>query len=707
MDLKQILKSDNLANHLDDQEIAKISEQVSQRYEYDLNSRSDKQKRLKEIVDLAMCISKGKSTPWENCSNIIFPLTAMAANEFAAFCYPEIIKDEETAKAKIIGKDLGTPAINNAGEIMMGPNGEPIMQYAGAKYARGQRVTTYMNWQLFKQMPCWPKEMDNMFTALPVVGTMFKKIFYNPVQQFPDSQLIFPDRIVIHDKARDLKVAPVTHVIELYEQEIVERIRKDIFIDFKFDKDVGDYLESKLISLQDDYRSSSDYSTSGQHIMLEQHCFYDLDKDGYAEPYIVTWHQMTKTIVSMIKRFREKDITYNSKGQISYIKPIQFFQPYIFMPSPDGSFYGQGLGHLLYNSNMAINSNLNQLTDAGTLGNLGGGFISKSMKIVTGEARFRPGEWKVVDNMGMDIQNGLVPLPAPQPSSVLLSLLTFLTESGKELGLLRNMLSGEQAANIAPTTQMMQTDAALKPFRAIFKRIYNSLAGELDKLFKLNQEYVNNKQYLKVLDEDESMVDVHADFNSEDFDIIPVADIDALTNMQRMNQSAFLMNFINDPYFNGIHIRKTICEGANIPNLDKLIVQPPQPQPDPLVQMEMVKQQNRSRELEIEAIKVAGQLEDAKYKTQEILANIELKRTEAIKNIADAEAKERGHQLTQYESEVQAIHKHIESEILVRDQELKEKQHQDQIEQQQQQLMAAKQQSEQPESSINSQITDQ
>jgi chaperonin GroES len=704
LNLKQILESDNLADQLDHQENAAISKHVSQRYEYDLNSRSDKQKRLKEIVDLALCISKGKSTPWENCSNIIFPLTAMAANEFSAFCYPEIIKDEEIVKAKIIGKDTGTPAINNAGEIMTGPNGEPIMQNEGAKYRRGQRVATYMNWQLFKQMSCWQKEMDTMFTALPVVGTMFKKIFYNPVKQIPDSQLIFPDRIIIHDKARDLEHAPVTQVIELYEQEIIERIRKGIFIDFKFDEDVGDYIESKLTSLEDNSRSSSDYSTSGQHIFLEQHCFYDLDHDGYPEPYVVTWHQMTNTIVRMVPRFREKDITYNSKDQVSYIKPVQFFEAYIFMPSPDGSFYGQGLGHLLYNVNMAINSSINQLTDAGTLGNLGGGFISKNMKIVTGETKFRPGEWKVVDAMGMDIQDGLVPLPAPQPSSVLLSLLTFLTDAGKELGLLRGMLGGEQAANIAPTTQMIQTDNALKPFRAIFKRIYNSLAGELDKLFKLNREYVSNKQYLKVLDETAATVDVKADFESDDYDIVPVADLDALTNIQRMNQSAFLMNFINDPYFNGMDIRKTICEGANIPNLDKLIVQPPQPQPDPLVQMEMVKQQNKGRELEIEAVKVAGQLEDAKYKTQEIIANIELMKTQGVKNLAEADAKDKSHHLAAYEAELAAIHRQIESEMMVRDQELKEKQHQDQIEQQQQQLMATQQQPE--PSPVNSQITD-
>jgi len=700
--LTQILKAPNLVILLDEQQKTDIKQQVLDRYRDDLNSRHQKQEQLADIVKLALQVSQEKSTPWDNCSNVIFPITSTAALEFAARCYPEMIKDNNSVKAKVIGKDDGEPVITVSGEEMTDESGQIVLQNIGAKLKRGKRVAIFMNWQLFEQMPEWQQDTDTLLTAVAVTGTMFRKIFNNPVTNSPDSQLIFPDKLILNDKARSLEKAPVTHIIELYEQEIIERIRKEIFIEFDFDNDSGDVNTAPKLDIEN--QASNTYANTGIHVFLEQHNFFDLDNDGYPEPYITTIHEQTGTIVRMVPRFTEEDITYNSKNQISAIKAKHFFQRYIFFPSADGSFYGVGLGHLLFNINMSIDSCINQLIDSATLSNLGGGFLAKNMKIIGGETKFRPGEWKFADSFGSDLKDNIVPLPVPEPSSTLFTLLSFLTEAGKDLGLLRDVLMGDGPQNIAATTQLSQVEQGLKQFRAIYKRIYVAFKGELKKIFELNKEYVTNEEYARVLDEKLIDVDVKQDFNSDEFDIVPVADIDAITDVQRRNTATFLMQFLNDPYFQGLELRKRILEGYGIEEVDKLITQP-QPQPDPLVQMEMVKQQNKARELEIEATKVAGVLEDSKYKVQEILANVELKRSEAIKNIAEAEAKEKGHQLAEYESGLDAIHRQIEAEMKLREQEFAEKQHQDQMEQQQLQQQQQEQMQGGP-AAVNSQITD-
>jgi hypothetical protein len=91
------------------------------------------------------------------------------------------------------------------------------------------------------------------------------------------------------------------------------------------------------------------------------------------------------------------------------------------------------LGHLLYNINSAINSNINQLNDAGTLQNTGGGFIAKTLNISGGMKPFKLSEWKMVDSYGGSIRDAIVPLPHAEPSQTLFVLMQFLviTELGK------------------------------------------------------------------------------------------------------------------------------------------------------------------------------------------------------------------------------------------------------------------------------------
>jgi hypothetical protein len=43
-------------------------------------------------------------------------------------------------------------------------------------------------------------------------------------------------------------------------------------------------------------------------IFLEQHNYFDLDNDGYPEPYIAVVHKATNKLIKLVKRFNEKDV---------------------------------------------------------------------------------------------------------------------------------------------------------------------------------------------------------------------------------------------------------------------------------------------------------------------------------------------------------------------------------------------------------------
>ena len=47
---------------------------------------------------------------------------------------------------------------------------------------------------------------------------------------------------------------------------------------------------------------------------IEQQCYFDLDDDGYEEPYIVTIYYPTKQVLRVVARFDENSIMVRRKG---------------------------------------------------------------------------------------------------------------------------------------------------------------------------------------------------------------------------------------------------------------------------------------------------------------------------------------------------------------------------------------------------------
>lgn len=640
LDFSTILSTDNLAEILSEEMRASVASKVTTRYNTDLQSRSEKQKQLQEIIKYVLSQSERRSFPFEGASNVIFPLISTACVEFAAKCYPEIFKDGNIVKAKVIGSDDGEVMKDAEGNEMRNEDGSiaildetklPAIQNVGAKLKRGQRIATVMNYQLNEEIEGFEENMDALFNALSALGTMFKKDYYNSEGNIC-SDLVYPDKLIINDFAPSFK-APVTHIIEKYPQDVVSSIRSGDYIDFDFDPEAQDSAAFDNSLDENDDKKTGDEASAGLVIFLEQHTWIDLDNDGYAEPYIAVVHKASGKLVKLVKRFHEKDVKKNKKGEIQCIEAINFFVKYIFIPSPDGSFYGIGLGHLLFNINSAINSSINQLTDAGTLQNTGGGFISKSLNISGGMKPFRPAEWKMVNSFGGNIRDAIVPLPVPEPSQTLFVLMQFLVNAGKELGSLRDVLTGENAGNIAATTYMGMAEQGQKQFKSVFMRIYNSLKQEIKIFYNLNAEYLTQKKYAEILDiklfESPS---VKEDFSLKGYDIVPVVNPENVISMQKFAKAQFLMGFINSPYVDQFLLHRTVFETAGIENFDKFIIQP-QPQPDPEIEKVMAQEETKRLEIQTKAQIDAAKLELEQIKLQKEAAKAD---SEVLVNYAQA-----------------------------------------------------------------------
>ena len=639
--LNGFLEMNNIADTLKDPLLVDIGSRVVEDYELDKDSRKDWEQMQERALELARQITSRQ----REMANVNYPTIATAAIQFAARAYGNIIKGRDVVRAKVIGKveptqtpmDMPPPM---PGQMPMnGPVGmggmpqDPMMQQQAQpqKDARAMRLQTFMSYQMLEEVDDWESSLDALLIMLPVTGCVFKKTYYDMTTRAVKSPLITANDLVVHYATKDIETAPrITHVFELTPNEVVERTRSGVFLD----KEFGEPSTSEE-------RDGSD--EDAPHVFLEQHRWWDLDEDGYKEPYVITVHQDTSQVVRITARYDSDGITTNEKGEIVKIEPVQYFTRFIFMPAFDGNFYGMGYGALLGDLNSTINTTINQLLDAGTLSNQQSGFLGKGINLGRGdESSFRPGEWKHVVNTGDDLRKGIVPLPVREPSGVLFSLLGLMLDASKELSSVADVLTGEQqGANASPTTTLALIEQGLKVFSSIYKRIHRSLRGEYRKVRRLDRLYLPLEVYQSVLDDPDARM---SDFYEKDMDVEPVSDETELTSTQKMVKAQALVEMMGSG-LNDLEIQKRYLQALDIPEIDKILpaenVEPP---PDPEivlkeqeVEVKRMGAMNDQQRVQIEQELAKAKIEKMEADTARSYASVESTKSQAVNTMAQAE----------------------------------------------------------------------
>lgn len=574
-----ILQQSNLADGLDEETLVKISDQVCTIYEEDLDSRKEWSHSYEEWIKLAIQVMEEKTTPWPNAANVKFPLLSTAAMQFHARSYPILINGPNIVKALIVGED---------------PDEE--------KAKRAERISKHMSYQLLEEMEQWDEDMDRLCYVLPIVGCAFKKIYYDPTLGHNVSELILAKDLVVNYWARSLKEAYAkTHVFYKLKNKVKEKVNEGTYLEINLDM-----TSPRSTEMDDETQSNQGLSPHGseEHLplmFLEQHTFYDLDDDGYEEPYIITVEYSTKKVVRITARF-EKDGVVTNDGEIERIVPEEHIQKFSFIPNPDGGFYDIGFGALLGPLNLTVNTLLNQLIDSGTIHNLGGGFISRGIRMKAGDTKFTPGEYKFVQTAGDDLKKNIFPLPTKEPSKTLFELLGSIVDGAKELSSVSEIMVGKMPGQNTPaTTTMASVEQGMKVFTAIYKRIYRSLTKEYKRLYRLNSIYLKPEEVFRVLDDKALMTTGVSDYQQDDTDVRPMADPSAASEMLRLTKAQALLELI--PLgLNVSEVLRRVLEAQDQPEVEKLI-NPEGPQPDP-------KQQELQMKMQMEQAK--GQRDDAK-----------------------------------------------------------------------------------------------
>ncbi len=656
----------NIADDLEEDVRQKIADTAKREFTIDDESRSDWKTKYRQWLDFALQIMQPKSYPWPNASNVIYPMITVAALQFNARAYPAIVQGRNVVKGTVLGDDRGVAAmvpIQQGGAPQGAPGGPPATQGGapggappmpggppsinapqggptalphpqqpnsltgppgggvstagtqpaigadgkpiwiippGAKQARADKIGRHMSWQLLTEMPEWEEQTDRLLIVEAIVGTMFRKNYYDPAGMRNVSETVDALRLTVNYKAKSFDVAPrVTEEIDVYPWDIETNIRAGLWLD-------------------EDYGTNHDVSQDEQApvTFCEQHRRYDIDGDGYEEPVIVTFARDTGKLARIMVCFDEEMIEANDEGDVQKIEMLRYYTKYGFLPNPDGGVYDIGFGHLLFPLNSAVNTSLNQMFDAGHLQIAGGGFIGGGMSINSGSVRFTTGEYKIVNTNGRALRENMVPLQMPGPNPVLLEMLQFLVESAKDIGGVKDILTGDlPGANVPGILGLAVIQQGLKVFNAIFKRVHRSLRSDYEKLFRLNRLYLPEQQGFRMGSEYFQIS--RADYE-EGGGCEPVSDPEMVTDVQQMAQANFLLQFASDPFFDGREIRLRVMQAAAVQQIDKLIAAQSPPNAailQTMAELDLAKQEVSVKQgklqLEAEMLGIRAQKEEA------------------------------------------------------------------------------------------------
>ncbi len=612
------LMSANLAKEMRNKKqelLDTIGVEIVTAYEEDEASRSDWLRRNEEWMKLSMLIRDNKTWPWPKASNVKYPLLATAAMQFSARAYPALVPaDGNIVRTKVVPQD-------------------PTDQV----WQAAERVSKHMSWQILQQIPNWEEDMDKLLMTMAISGICFKKTYYDEAIEKHCSHIVYPENLCINYWAKNLEDAyRKTEILYYTDNDIKEKVNNDeLFLDLDFPPPtigVSDQKKKPDVARV----APPPPGKSTPHVFLACHTFYDLDEDGYEEPYIITVHKASKQVVRIVARWTKKGVIKDSEGKIKQIIPLEYFTDFPFIPNPDGSIYALGFGLLLGPLNESTNTIINQLVDAGTLANMPSGFIGKGLRLRIGQTSLSPGEFKVVNATGEDLQKSVWTLPIREPSQVLFNLLNMLITSGNQLASIAEIFVGKMPGQNTPATTTQETvRQGMAVFTAIYKRVYRSLGKEFRKIYFLN------KVCPDIVQEESKISGIQlqaSDYDLPEWTIIPAADPtgDSRTEKQAKLQQVgqFLQMGTVDPM---IYTRMTL-DALEIQNAQQLIkqpVQPPPPPPDPRLETEKLKQQTLQQKAQL----------DSKAAQQEM----SLKEREAALKERESEQK------LQYEQMMQAI----------------------------------------------------
>ena len=555
----------NLAEDVDEGALQTLASDLIEDYTNDLSSRKDWETTYADGLKLLGLKYEERTEPWNGACGVFSPLLTEAVVRFQSESITESFPAAGPVKTNIIGKR--TPE----------------------KDAAAVRVQEDMNYQLTEVMVEYRPEHERMLWNLPICGSAFKKVYYDPYMQRQISMFVPAEDIVLtYGTSEIFSTERLTHRMRKTKNEILKLQNAGFYRDIELSdptKDIDDIQTRK--NEETGFSASFDerYLLLEMHVEIDLKGYEDVDEDGentgIALPYVVTILKDTSEILSIRRNWLEDDKTKQKR---------QHFVHYQYIPG-FGS-YGFGLIHLIGGAAKSATSLIRQLVDAGTLSNLPGGLKTRGLRIKGDDTPIAPGEFRDVDVASGTVRDNIMTLPYKEPSGTLLQLLNQIVDEARRFASTADMNVSDMSSQSPVGTTLALLERQLKIMSAVQARIHYSMKQELKLLGKIIRDYTD-EDYAYDAEGEQGAQAKRSDYAYTE--IIPVSDPNAATMSQRVvqYQAAMQLSQQAPQIYNLPRLHRQMLEVLGIKNADKLVALPEDKKPeDPVTEnMNVLKMQ--------------------------------------------------------------------------------------------------------------------
>ena len=496
----------NYAITMSEERLKEIEDEVSEGYENDFKSLQDlfeKRKAYKKLTDLCFEV---KNTPWPNASNIKLPIITTACVNFQSRCSSALLPANKIANALPLKGDEET-------------------------CAKSLRVQKHINYQLTYEMKEFYASMDKTLMLLPMDGFAFRKVYFDSTKNRVVSLHVLPEDFIVDAKTRSLEDCyRYSQRIFMNPNDIRIKQEQGLYKDIP---EMLSYSETNLENMPLDEQNKRD-DVVGYRYLIETHTYLSLDKEKIKVPVIITWDYEEKKVVRIVKRENPKTD-----------KQMNFFVNYEFIPNPE-SIFGYGFGPLLFGITHSMNTAINQLLDAGHLSNTKGGFFKRTSKMSRGIKRWVMGVFSEIDSNDDDIRKSLMPLEFSPPSSVLITLLEYLSGYVDRLTTVTELFTGAVPRSDSTATSTVNAiEQGAKTFTAIQQRAHRSLTQEVNLIKTLNSIYLDEYQsFMDIKSNTPKQEGINRDDYSDDIDIVLSTDPTVISQQQLLQRAEYVQQVI-------------------------------------------------------------------------------------------------------------------------------------------------------------------
>ena len=532
----------NLAEFMDDSVISALGQDLIEDFDKDIGDRRDWMQTYVDGLKLLGLKYEERTEPWNGACGVFHPMLTESVVRFQSEAMMETFPAMGPVKTQVIGAiDL-------------------LREEAAA------RVRDDMNYQLTEVMVEYRSEHEKMLWSLPITGSAFKKVYYDPSKGRQVAVFIPAEDIVVPYGASNLESAErVSHVMRKTKNEMLKLQKAGFYLDVDLGEPVIELddiekqkaEENGMSALQDDR-----FRVLEMHVELDLKGFEDKDKHGeetgIALPYVVTVEKGTRKVLAIRRNWYEDDTLHLKR---------QHFVHYQYIPG--FGFYGYGLIHLIGGYAKSATMLIRQLVDAGTLSNLPGGLKSRGLRIKGDDTPIAPGEFRDVDVPSGSIRDNILPLPYKEPSQVLMALFNQIVSEGRAFASSGDMNVSDMSANAPVGTTLALLERTLKVMSAVQARLHFAMKIEFKLLKVIIADYTPE-------DYDYTPVDAGRAAKKADYDmvdVIPVSDPNAATMAQKVVQYQAVLQLAQSApqLYNLPLLHRQMIEVLGVKNAAKLV----------------------------------------------------------------------------------------------------------------------------------------